>query len=77
MQLVGTDKADAELLAAVQHKDASAEQCLAALSAALKAPGCIAVKPAADAVMERFAGDGTVPLRFVEALLKASKEQVG
>ena len=76
MQLEGTDQADAELLAAVLQKDASAELCLAALSAALKAPRCSALKSAADIVMERFAEDATVPLRIVEALLEASRERV-
>ena len=77
MQLEGTDQADAELLELVLHKDASAELCLAALSAALKAPRCIALKSAADIVLERFAGDATVPLRLVQALLSASEEKVG
>ena len=76
MQLEGKDQADAELLALVMHKDASAESCLAALSAALKAPNCGALKSAADIVLERFAEDATVPLRFVEALLDTSKEKV-
>ncbi|CAL5220262.1 g2243 [Coccomyxa viridis] len=75
MQLEGTDQADAELLELVLHKDASAELCLAALSAALKAPRCIALKSAADIVLERFAGDATVPLRLVQALLSASEEK--
>ena len=77
MQLEGTDQADAELLALVLHKDASAERCLAALSAALKAPRCSALKSAADIVLERFAEDATVPLRLVQALLKTSKDKVG
>ena len=77
MQLEGTDQADAELLELVLHKDASAELCLAALSAALKAPRCSALKSAADIVLERFAGDATVPLRLVQALLSASEEKVG
>ncbi|CAL5220264.1 g2245 [Coccomyxa viridis] len=76
MQLEGTDQADAELLALVLHKDASAERCLAALSAALKAPRCSALKSAADIVLERFAEDATVPLRLVQALLKTSKDKV-
>ena len=77
MQLEGTDQADADLLALVLQKDASAELCLAALSAALEAPRCSALKSAADIVMERFAEDATVPLRFVEALLEASGQKVG
>ena len=74
MQLEGTD---AELLALVLHKDVSAEQCLAALSGALKAPHCSALKAAADIVLERFAEDATVPLRLVQAFLNTSKEKVG
>ncbi|CAL5220263.1 g2244 [Coccomyxa viridis] len=76
MQTEGTDQADAELLALVLHKDAFAERCLAALSAALKAPRCSALKSAADIVLERFAEDATVPLRLVQALLNTSKEKV-
>ena len=77
MQLEGTDQADAELLALVLDKNASAEMCLAALSAALKGPRCGALKSAAYIVIERFAEDATVPLRFVKALLEASGQKVG
>ena len=77
MQLEGTDQADAELLALVLDKNASAEMCLAALSAALKGPRCGALKSAAYIVTERFAEDATVPLRFVKALLEASGQKVG
>ncbi len=74
LQLKKPEQADAELLALVLHKDASAALCLAALSAALKAPCCSALKSAADIVLERFAEDATVPLRLVQALLGTSKE---
>ncbi|CAL5220282.1 g2267 [Coccomyxa viridis] len=74
LQLKKPEQADAELLALVLHKDASAALCLEALSAALKAPCCSALKPSAGIVLERFADDATVPLRLVQALLSASKE---
>ncbi len=77
VQLDRSEQADAELLALVMHKDASAKLCLAALSAALKAPRCSALKPAADIVLQRCAEDAAVPLRLVQTLLGASKDKVG
>ncbi len=76
LQLDRPEEADAELLALVLHKDASAALCLASLTAVLEAPGCSALKPAADIVLERFAEDATVPLRLVQALLGASEDEV-
>ncbi|CAL5220290.1 g2275 [Coccomyxa viridis] len=75
IQLDRPEEADAELLALVLHKDASAALCLASLTAVLEAPGCSALKPAADIVLERFAEDATVPLRLVQALLGASEDE--
>ena len=76
VQLEEPDQADAELLTLVMHKDASAALCLAALSAAIQAPCCIALKSATDMVLERFAEDATVPPRIIKALLTASEEKV-
>jgi len=80
LQLEQPEQADAELLALVGHKDASAALCLAGLSAVLKLPGCCALKPAADIILERFATDATccvctVPLRMVELLLGDTEEE--
>ena len=80
LQLEQPEQADAELLALAGHKDASAALCLAGLSAVLKLPGCSALKPAADIILERFATDATccdctVPLRMVEVLLGVSEEE--
>ena len=76
-QLEQPEQADAELLALVAHKDASAALCLAGLSAVVQAPRCSALKPGADIVLERFAEDHTVPLRMLEVLLGSAEEKVG
>ena len=80
LQLEQPEQADAELLALAGHKDVSAALCLAGISAVLKLPGCSALKPAADIILERFATDTTccvctVPLRMVELLLGVSEEE--
>ena len=75
LQLEKPAQANAELLALVSHKDASAALGLAALSAVLQAPCCNAVKPAIDHVLERFAEDATVAVSLVQALLGASEEE--
>ena len=76
LQLKQPEQADAELLALVAHKDASAVLCLAALSAVLQAPRCSALRHAADLVLERFAEDATMPVRLVRACLGASQKEV-
>ena len=77
LQLEQPDQAAAELLALVEHKDASADLCLEALSAIIQETRCGALKPAADVMMERFAEDASVPQVEVRALciaLRMSRE---
>ena len=74
MQLDQPEQADAELLAMVAHKDATLAQCLEALSAVVGAPGCGALEPAVDIVLERFAKGTSAPLRLVEILLSAEAQ---
>ena len=74
LQLDQPEQADAELLAMVAHKDATLAQCLEAVSAVVGAPGCGALKPAVDIILERFAKDTSTPLRLVEILLSAEAQ---
>ena len=77
-QLEEPEKAGAELLALIMNRDASASQCLAAISAARQAsPPCSALKRAAGMVVKRFADDATVPHRMVSALLDSPEKKVG
>ena len=71
VQLERPEQAGAELQALVSHEDCSADLCLDALSAVIQGSCCSALKPAADIVLERFAGDGTAPQHKVCALLNA------
>ena len=73
LQLGEPDQADAELLALVTHKDASAALCLGAFLVAVQSSGCSALKPAVDILLERFAEDATVPLHMVQELLGATE----
>ena len=74
MQLDQPEQADAELLAMVAHKDATFAQCLEAVSAAVDAPDCGALKPAVDIILEGFAKDTSTPLRLAEILLSAEAQ---
>ncbi len=73
LQLGEPDQADAELLALVTHKNASAALCLGALLVVIQSPSCSALKPAAGILLERFAEDATVPLHMVQELLGATE----
>ena len=75
LQLGQKEQAEAELLALLKHKGASAAQCLAGLSAFAQNPRCSALKPAVDTMLERFAEEVTVPVRMVDALLGASENE--
>ncbi len=55
-------------------KSASADQCLAGLSAVLRAPCCSVPKAAAQYILERFDDDDAVCLRLYLALLGTSEE---
>ena len=74
LQLERPEEVDEELLDLVMDKHASADQCLAGLSALLRAPCCSEPNAQPQYILGRFADDATVCLRVHQALLGTSEE---
>ncbi len=63
-------QANLELLGLVSHPEASADDCIEALSAASKAPSCSALKEAAKLVMEQWTKkDPGMAVRVLEVVM--------
>ena len=67
---------DAELLALVTHKKASANLCLAGLTAVIKAPGCPAPQHAAKIAVGRYPKDAKLAQSVMEVALNALNNKV-